>query len=869
MMAVPGRVADVVRTLVVLIVLAGACAPSAEAQGHIPPGYEEGLFDVTAPGLPQQSVPVLVTPRGKFLLPVRTILDPLGVPYRIATDTGVLRVTRPAGIGTASAWWVGTRRLEVKTAAPLDSDDVYVDGPAVFLAATRFAELIEATVDVDVGTLTIALRREGGFPAQIKLDARERRREEALIALASETEPPTSSVPFRARTGAGVVEWGFGGPLHRTSAPSTLDLRGGMGLQGGMLQMHGTAVMGGTDGGSSLQDREITYRRVFPGQRWVQQIQLGSVISDGAEARPIQGVTLTNAPFVRGLHFDEVAFSRPLPPGWEYEVYEGSQLIGFTDESRKGPMSVPLQYGTTPLRIRLYGPAGEIVESNVSYVIPVEQLRAGEWQYAAGAGRCVLQCTGMWYADVRRGVTRELTLQAGADAQRDSGWQSVRPYGAVSYLPKPGWTAELQARRDSYVRGSVESFTNGHVNGAVTTGLNLPGEGGVAISTSTDAMWFAQSTFRFRDFLPRLTQRSFLLSSRVEAPQHGGSSRWDVATTAPIGVGTLEVGVQSDPFAETGAPSGGPLLRFAPTIMLGSNTFRRLQYPIVRLEAGLQRNHLVQWESAISLQPGRGFVSLTLRHAPGLGGTQLALGGSYAFGVGRVIGRVTQHAGQIDGGYSASGAVAFGSVRRATPLEYGGLGLSGVEGRVFRDLDGDGKFGAHDEPIADATVRVGGFVAHTDANGRYSMWNVLPYQAVTVQIDSLSLQDPSWVPALPGRALRPSPQQFTTVDFALVRTREIAGVLLPGAKLATTAGVGLELHDVDGGALNTSRTFSDGAFYFGRVRPGHYRLAVAKTSASALGITTPPEIDVVVGADSDAIIELKPITLEPDAPASR
>ncbi|HEX7978941.1 MAG TPA: carboxypeptidase-like regulatory domain-containing protein [Gemmatimonadaceae bacterium] len=860
--------ADAVRTLVLLLALAGAGAQRAQAQGHVPPGYEEGLFDVTAPGLPQQSVPVLVTPRGKYLLPVRAILDPLGVPYRVASDSGVLRVTRPAGIGTASAWWIGARRLEVKTAAPLDSDDVYVDGPTIFLAATRFAELIEATVDIDVGTLTIALRRDGGFPAQIKLDARERRREEALRALGSEAELPTGNVPFRARTGAGVVEWGFGGPLHRTSAPSTLDLRGGMGLQGGMLQVHGTAVMGNAGGGSNLLDRELTYRRVFPGQRWVQQIQLGSVTSDGAEARPIQGITLTNAPFVRDLHFDEVAFSRPLPPGWEYEVYEGSQLVGFTDESRKGPMSVPLQYGTTPLRVRLYGPAGEIVESNVSYVIPVEQLRAGEWQYAAGAGRCALQCTGMWYADLRRGVTRELTLQAGADAQRDSGWQSVRPYGAVSYLPAPGWTADLQARRNSYLRGSVQSFTEGHVNGAVTAGLNLPGEGGVAISTSNDAMWFAQSTFRFRDFLPRLTQRSFLLSSRVEAPQHGGDSRWDVAATAPIRIGMLEVGVQSDPFAETGAPSGGPLLRLAPTIMLGSKTFRRLQYPIVRLEAGVQQNHLVQWESAISLQPGRGFVSLTLRHAPGLGGTQLALAGSYAVGLGRVIGRVTQHAGQIDGGYSASGAVAFGSVRRATPLEYGGLGLSGVEGHVFRDLDGDGKLGAHDEPVADATVRIGGFVTHTDANGRYSMWNVLPYQAVSVQIDTLSLQDPAWVPALPGRALRPSPQQFTSVDFGLVRTREIAGLLVPGAKLATAAGVGLELRDVDGGALTTSRTFSDGAFYFGRVRPGHYRLTVTKSSASALGITTPPQIDVMVGADSDAIIELKPITLERDAPAS-
>ena len=275
-----------------------------------------------------------------------------------------------------------------------------------------------------------------------------------------------------------------------------------------MLQLHGAVVTGTADAAANVADQEITYRRVFPGQRWVQQVQLGSVVAEGAEARPMRGFTISNAPFVRGLEFDDVAFSRPLPPGWEYEVYEGAQLVGFADDSRTEPMKVPLRYGTTPLRVKLYGPAGEIVESSVSYVIPIQQLRDGEWQYAAGAGRCVQQCTGMWYADLRRGVTRGLTLQAGADAQRDSAWRSVRPYGAVSYLPTPGWTAELQARRDSYLRGSVQSFTEGHVNGSLSGGLNLPGEGGVSITTGGDAMWFAQSTVRVRGFLPRLTERT-------------------------------------------------------------------------------------------------------------------------------------------------------------------------------------------------------------------------------------------------------------------------------------------------------------------------------------------------------------------------
>ena len=854
---------------ILLLTLATCFASELHSQQRVPPGYEEGVFDVVATGLPPSSVSVLVTPRGKFLLPVRSILDPLAVPFRIVPDSGVLRVTRPGGAGTATLWLREPRRLEVIALAPLDSDDVYVDGPSVFVAVNRLAELVEGVIDVDVGTLTISIRRENGFPSQIKLDARARRRQEALLA-GAESEEPTGAVPFRARTGAGVLEWGMGGPLRRTSAPSTVDLRGGMGLMGGMLQLHGIMRVSDAAGGSRLSDQELTYRRVFPGGRLLQQIHLGSVVSDGAEALPMRGVTVTNAPFVRGLRFDDVAFSRPLPPGWEYEVYEGARLVGFADDSRTGPMTVPLRYGTTPLRVRLYGPAGEVVESSVSYVIPIEQLPAGETQYAAGAGRCVLGCSGLWYADVRRGVTRTLTLQAGADAQRDSAWGTVRPYGAISFLPAPGWTAGLQARRHSYVRGSVQSFTDGHVDGGISAGLNLPGEGGVSVTSGTRTMWFAQSNVRVRGLLPRLTERAFMFSSRIEAPRDGGVSQWDVAVTAPIRVGMLELGVQSDPFAMVDtAATGGALLRLAPTIQLGRGIFRRLAYPILRLEAGLQQGRLVQWATALSLQPGRGFVSVTLRHAPGIAGTQLTIGGSYALGLGRVIARMSRHGDRVEGGYSATGAVAFGSVRRATPLEYGGLGLSGVEGHVFRDIDGDGRLGAQDEPVAGVRVRVGGLVTQTDERGRYSLWNVMPYQPVSVRIDTLSLADPGWVPALPARALRPSPQQYTKVEFGLVRTREVTGSLLPGAGIPTTAGVGLELRDVDGGSLHAARTFSDGAFYFSRVRPGRYRLTLATSSATALGIAAPPLVDVVVAATGDEIVEVPPMNLVRDSGAAR
>jgi hypothetical protein len=165
---------------------------------------------------------------------------------------------------------------------------------------------------------------------------------------------------------------------------------------------------------------------------------------------------------------------------------------------------------------------------------------------------------------------------------------------------------------------------------------------------------------------------------------------------------------------------------------------------------------------------------------------------------------------------------------------------------VFRDVDGDGKLGGADEPVANASVRIGGLVTRTDARGRYAIWNVLPYEAVNVRIDTLSLEDPGWVPALPARALRPSPQQYTQVEFGLVRTRELTGVLVPGPKLATTAGVGLELRDVEGARCTRharSATARSTSAACGRA----LSLTLAASSATALGIATPPQVDVVIG----------------------
>ena len=82
------------------------------------------------------------------------------------------------------------------------------------------------------------------------------------------------------------------------------------------------------------------------------------------------------------------------------------------------------------MRVRLLGPAGQERVEELTFLVPAVQVPVGEWRWFAGAGACrTAECQGFGYGDVRRGLTRSLTLGAGADettATRMAGANTTR-----------------------------------------------------------------------------------------------------------------------------------------------------------------------------------------------------------------------------------------------------------------------------------------------------------------------------------------------------------------------------------------------------------------------------------------------------------
>lgn len=334
------------RLPLLLLLLAGAAVLPPRLVGQaVPAGYEQGLFELHAGSLPPATLLVLVGPDGQILLPIRQVLEHTGTPSEMDTTGTVLAVTLP-GVGAPVRLDARSGRISSRDTVALSSGEVIVAGGEIHLAASRTAELLQAAVGVDWETLAIRLARAGRFPAEL------RREVEVLRAgqlLRQETEIARSQehVAYRPVSGGGVLDWSMSGRVGDRSAVPIMRLNAGASALGGMLTVGGNFAA--DSGRIDIGDPALAYHRVFPNHSWIRQLQIGDHLTRGLRARSMRGISIGNTPYYRRQLFDQVLLSPELPTGWQYEVYQGGRLLGFSDAGADRSVVVPLQYGSTPV----------------------------------------------------------------------------------------------------------------------------------------------------------------------------------------------------------------------------------------------------------------------------------------------------------------------------------------------------------------------------------------------------------------------------------------------------------------------------------------------------------------------------------------
>ena len=174
--------------------------------------------------------------------------------------------------------------------------------------------------------------------------------------------------------------------------------------------------------------------------------------------------------------------------------------------------------------------------------------------------------------------------------------------------------------------------------------------------------------------------------------------------------------------------------------------------------------------------------------------------------------------------------------------------------RVFRDLNNDGvrQPGEPYEQGVQITTGRAPVNDPTDENGIAVADGLAPYRPILVGIDASSISDPFVQPRGPGAVVTPRPGVLAEVELPLVAAGEIEGVLVR-VRGGVLEGVDLELLDIEGRVVKTTRTAFDGFFLFEGVPYGEYSVRVAQLSAQAAGIDPALRRQAFVSDEDDSV----------------
>lgn len=852
--------------LLAALLFAGAADHRPLAAQATPADPEAVIYELRL-GRSESRTTVMFRRGDTLLVPVLVFCELAEIRCRARADGGVdgtlepgaqpLRI--PAGPGSAQA---GGRRTEVTA-----SETWLADGER-FIATRVLADLFETSVLVQSEDLLVTVPDLGALPIGQRF-AREARRRTLRRQLAGPAAPDRVLAGERPLLDGLVLDY----TLQGTVAP------GGGTLAGGALAL-GAHVLGGAL--TTAWTRNAAFGGVAPPFRaswiaawhdrpWLRQLRIGDAVGTGPAARFARGVAITNTPYLRPFTLGSVGFGGALPEGWAVEAFQGDRLIGFDSlggRTRWG-MPLPVAFGENLIDFVATGPFGETRRFTRAYRVLTEMIPAGTVEYGVSAGSCLLlACRQTMNADLRWGVNTRLTLRAGHDQfVRDSLGALAHPYLGASATLGPALSASVlaQARAVSrVVLGYEPSFAQRYFLTASVSDpdvaqplLSVPGE---RQRVGLSALWRS----------PDQQDRFFVQANAFHTTTRTGTfAQVRLAVSTQQGPWRLSPFIREDR-AVVGASQS--LRRFA-----GTDFFATVPRSAGRwLAGGLVRGQFEQDATGL-LRQGSAFFGQLLR-----GWLRVEVGATWFAGTrpvwllsingDRAQVRTFTTASAVAGTRPAGSQTVQGSMvfeRRTARTEFfrgPAIERAGLVGRVYTDLDGDGRFGPGDESVPDAIVRAGGLAARSDAQGWYRLWDLVPFEPVVAEVDLTTVRSPLWVPRTGRVEVVPEPHRFTALDLVLEPGGTLDGTVVQrsAGREFGVGGVPVTLTREGDDTSRTLVSFGDGEFSAFALRAGRWRVGVLPSYLARAGLSAEPVTVTLASAlDGDAPPPVR-LRLRPD-----
>jgi hypothetical protein len=192
------------------------------------------------------------------------------------------------------------------------------------------------------------------------------------------------------------------------------------------------------------------------------------------------------------------------------------------------------------------------------------------------------------------------------------------------------------------------------------------------------------------------------------------------------------------------------------------------------------------------------------------------------------------------------------------------LQRTGVSGVVFLDRNANGHRDAGEPAVPGVLVQVGTGYAHSDAEGRYRVWDLVPFVPLPVVVDSLSLPSPLWIPTIEHTNIEAGPNRFEPLDIPLVAGGVVEGRIVwerPGG--TSLPPVPLVITNARGEVVGRAQSFSDGEYVMFGVRPGTLTVRVDAAWLTSQQLRADSRTVPLASTDDGATARVPAIRLTP------
>jgi hypothetical protein len=783
----------------------------------------------------------------------------------------------------------------------LAAGDVAYSATEIFIRARALETILPVRFTIDGEALTIDVAALEKLPIQARWERLGRLR--GLEGSLRDEEPalriPTPYRLFTPPAFDAILETGRdtrqGGDARRR-----YDIR----FAGDLLYANLQGYVGADDTGEPRTVRLLLERRSATGDLplGATRVSVGDIYTPALPIGPRslngRGFSFTTAPLDAASLLNTIDLRGELPIGYDVELYVNDILRSGQRtpvEGRYEFLNVPLVSGINVIRIVTYGPRGDRSETVRVVNAGGGIVPAGQAVFAMGAAepeRVLLELNPRPGLDDIIGETGPLRIVGGV------------AYGLSDMVTLLGGAALYSSSRDiernlvtAGVRASIAGF-------AVQADLAGDQRGGRAIAAGLAGQILGMSPFlRHAEYGGGFIDENVLVDTARPPVRNtvftvDGSLPFFGGGAIPISIRALRDEYRGGGVRWTG--SGRTSMTVAHMLVSTALEYSRETRPDVesveRLTGNLALSRLVNYNW--QLRAGADFDILPGTELRSIGATvdyALSERLSTRIGYGQTFGRSSESSFQaggvlrlpfadlsLTGDYASSSddwsvtlQLSFGAlfdpVRRGYLMTPPGV-ASGANAAVhaFIDADGDGAFGAGDEPAANVRIEGGVDGGVTDINGHALIAGLGAGPSAQLRLDIADVENLHLVAPPATVEFEPRPGQVATVAYPLQPAGEVYLRVYLRRAAGETGLSGLRMRLIrEGQPAITATSEFDGSIVFSGIPPGAYRLEIDPEQAERLHMRLREPLDLTVAAEDSLDLAAEIVFADHDEESAR